>query len=266
MTIKNISSELFSAENQDIISVLKNNFNNKMIEKLYLLPKNIDKNLIEKKLSDERYINKVLNSIKKFKNKNIENLIIDKLKFYENDTNYKIEEGKMFIIIGLDTTTIYSTNIDGEDVTILLLESTDGDEDTLDMLLAHEFTHFIRKQQLAKDIFEESIGERFITEGIASNYSREIVPNKKDSEYCIVSEDTVEWVKNNLFLIEEHMKNKRDTSELMYDYFYMYADINITGIPPRTGYVYGYLKVKQYLENNNLKIKDILEIDWRKVI
>ena len=90
------------------------------------------------------------------------------------------------------------------------------------MLLAHEYTHFIRKQKLCKDIFESSIGERFVTEGIASNYSREIVPYRKESEYCIVDEETVEWVKNNMDIIEKHMLGKKDTNELMSDYFYMF--------------------------------------------
>ncbi|MBP5683672.1 MAG: hypothetical protein J6X02_00260, partial [Bacilli bacterium] len=153
-----------------------------------------------------------------------------------------------------------------EDVTVLLLESTNGNMSKLDMLLAHEFTHFVRRQIFKRDIFENSIGERFIVEGIGCNYSREMVPNKEDYEYCIVNKETVEWVKNNIDKVETHMSGKIDTNELMSDYFYMFADTEKTGLPARTGYVYGYLKVKEYLENNNLRIKDIIDKDWKDIL
>ena len=93
--------------------------------------------------------------------------------------------------------------------------------------------------------------------------TKEIVPGKEDYEYCIVNSDIVNWVKNNISKLEEYMKGKLDNNELMNDFFYMYADISI---PVRTGYVYGYLKVKEYLEKNNLRIKDILDKDWEDII
>jgi uncharacterized protein YjaZ len=37
-------------------------------------------------------------------------------------------------------------------------------------------------------------------------------------------------------------------------------------MPTRTGYVYGYYKVKEYLEKNNLKIKDIIGINWEEIL
>lgn len=266
MIICNISDELFEVEDKELTELLKTNFSNEMIDKLYFIPKKVEHNVIDKKINDKEYVNKIAKTIDYFKGKNIEQLIAEKFENYEKDTNTKLIGGKLFLIIGLDTTTIYSIKLDGEDVTVLLLEATNGDEDILDMLLAHEFTHFIRRQELKKDIFEESVGERFVTEGIASNYSREVVPGKKDSEYCIVDEKTVEWVKNNINKIEEHIIGRKNTSELMSDFFYMFADTNVTGMPVRTGYVYGYLKVKEYLENKNLKVKDIIEIDWKEIV
>lgn len=134
------------------------------------------------------------------------------------------------------------------------------------MLLAHEFTHLVRRQIFKRDIFENSIGERFVVEGIGCNYSKEIVLNKEDYEYCIVNKDTVEWVKNNIDKVEVHMSGKIDTNELMSDYFYMFADTEKTGLPARTGYVYGYLKVKEFLEKNNLKIKDIINKNWKDIL
>lgn len=266
MVIENISKELFKTSDKNMNDSLRDNFCNEILDKIYFLPKNVDKGLIEQKLNDEKYMNKILNTIEFFKNRDIKKMILDKLKCFENDISNTIVGGKIFLIVGLDTTTIYSIKLGNEDVTVMLLESADGQEDKLDILLAHEFTHFIRKQELKKNIFEDSIGERFITEGIGCNYSKEIVPCKNDADYCLVDEEKVEWVKNNIEKLEEHMTGKMDNQELMSDFFSMNADPNLIGIPIRTGYIYGYLKVKEYLEKHHLKVKDIINIDWREIL
>ena len=237
-----------------------------LINELYFKPKKVNKDLINKKLNDSDYIKKFNNTVNAYKDFDIEKLISEKISDFEKDTSFKLDSYKIYVIIGLDTTTIYSIKYNDEDVTVLLLESTNGNIENLDMLLAHEFTHFVRRQIFKRDIFENSIGERFIVEGIGCNYSKEVVPNKEDYEYCIVNKDTVEWVKNNIDRVEDHMRGKIDTNELMSDYFYMFADTEKTGLPARTGYVYGYLKVKEYLENNNLKVKDILTKDWKEIL
>lgn len=265
MEIINLCNKIINVNNYNISELLKENIYSSIIEKIYLIPKKIDKNSIEAKLKETNYINKILNTINYYKDKNIEELIKSKINQYELETSYKIDGGKLYVIIGLDTTTIYSTKIDNKDITVLLLESTDGIESSLDILLAHEYTHFVRKQIFNKDIFENSIGERFITEGIGCNYSREVVPGKEDYEYCIVKEEIVNWVKDNIDKLEKHMKNKVDTNELMSDYFYMHSNPEVTGLPSRTGYVYGYLYVKNYLEKNNVTIKDILAKEWYEI-
>ena len=248
------------------IEDLYNYLSSDLINELYFKPKKIDKDIINNKLNDSKYIEKLGNTINTYKNLDMVDIITKKINEFELDTSIKLDNYKIYLIIGLDTTTIYSFNYNNEDVTVLLLESTNGDIDNLNMLLAHEFTHFVRKQIFKRDIFENSIGERFIVEGIGCNYSREIVPNKEDYEYTIVKEDTVNWVKNNIDKIEKHYIGKIDTNELMSDYFYMYADTKKTGLPARTGYVYGYLKVKEYLEKNNLKIRDIIDKNWEDIL
>lgn len=266
MIIYNVCKNIFSNDEKNIKKLLLDYFDNELLDKIYFIPKKVDKKMITTKLNDSIFLDKVLNTFSYYKNKNIENIIHDKIKKFEIDTSYKLDCGKIYVIIGLDTTTIYSIRYNDEDVTVLLLESTNGSEETLDILLAHEFTHFVRKQVFKNDIFENSIGERFIVEGIGCNYSREIVPDKDDYAYCIVNKETFDWVKNNIEKIEDLVKGKIDSNELMSDYFYMYADKNKTGIPPRTGYVYGYLKVMEYLTKNNLKLKDILNVEWYKIL
>ena len=237
-----------------------------LINELYFKPKKLNKDLINEKLKDSKYIEIINNTINTYKDLNIEDLISENIKKFETDISFKLDDYKIFVIIGIDTTTIYSIKYNNENVTVLLLESTNGSIDNLNMLLAHEFTHFVRRQIFKRDIFEKSIGERFVVEGIGCNYSREIAPNKEDYEYCIVNKDTVEWVKSNIDKVEDHIRGKIDTNELMSDYFYMFADTEKTGLPARTGYVYGYLKVKDYLENNNLRIKDIIDKDWKDIL
>ena len=209
------------------IDDLNDYFSSDLLDELYFKSKKVNKELISEKLHDLNYIEKFNNTIKAYKNVDIEKLISDKINEFEKDTLIKIDSYKIYVIIGLDTTTIYSIKYNDEDITVLLLESTNGDMDNLDMLLAHEFTHFVRS---------------------------------------IVNKDTVEWVKNNLDKVESHMVGKLDTNELMSDYFYMFADTFKTGLPARTGYVYGYLIVKEYLEKNNLKIKDIIDKDWKDIL
>jgi len=248
------------------IEDLYNYLSSDLINELYFKPKKIDKDIINNKLNDSKYIEKFNNTINTYKNLDMVDIITKKINEFELDTSIKLDNYKIYLIIGLDTTTIYSFNYNNEDITVLLLESTNGDIDNLNMLLAHEFTHFVRKQIFKRDIFENSIGERFIVEGIGCNYSREIVPNKEDYKYTIVNEETVNWVKNNIDKIEKHYIGKIDTNELMSDYFYMYADTKKNGLPARTGYVYGYLKVKEYLEKNNLKIRDIIDKNWEDIL
>ena len=252
----------------NILSIdnLSNYLNSDLLNELYFIPKKVDKELINKKRSNPEYIEKVNRAISLYKNLNLEKYISDKIANFELDTFQRIKSYKMYLIIGLDTTTIYSFKYKGEDVSVLLLESIDGNMEKLDILLAHEFTHWVRKQSFQKDIFEKSLGERFIVEGIGCNYSREIVPDKKDCEYCLVNDSVVTWVKNNIDKVEEKMMGHLETNELMSDFFYMFADTRKTKMPARVGYVYGYLKVKDYLEKNNLRIRDIINIDWKEIL
>ncbi len=238
-------------------------WNNELIQKLYFIPKKINIDLIADKLNNEAYKEQLSNTIKYLNTINIEDEIEKLLKDFESNTGYILKDRKIYVIIGLNTTTIYSTSINNEEITVLCIESINGIYDKLKMLIAHEFTHFVRKNLLNKDIFESSIGERLVTEGIAINYSREMVPNKDESQYCIVSSSTIEWVKENIQFIEKYIKEELDNNNLMSDLFYMFAEIDF---PVRSGYVYGYLKVKTYLEKNKLKVKDILGINWRDVL
>ena len=247
-----------------IKNYIYNNYNT--LKDIYFEPKKIEKDKIEEIIKSRDYQKVLLDTITNLNNINLNEVFANTLNELGNILNYKDINKKVYVIIGLNTTTIYSTKYKNEDVTVILLESTLGLEENIKMLLAHEYTHWIREKEIKHDIFEQCIGERFVTEGIACNFSEEVVPNKPKSYYTIVPNTTVEWVENNIETIDKFVEPELDKNNMMYDFFYMFAKTKIPNMPVRTGYVYGYIKVKEYMRKNNLKIKDIIKSDWREVL
>lgn len=247
----------------NIIDLINNYFNNNfdIIDDIYFSPKKIDKNIFKNKLIDKDYINKIEFIRKLYKNMDLKKYITDKINSFIKDTNTEIDSQEIYIIVGLDTSTIYSTKYNNKDITVILLESTNS-LNYLNMLLAHEFTHWVRNKYIDHNIFDYCLGERFISEGIACFYSKKI-SNIKNYECCIVPYETYEWVLENINNLDIEVKNKLNKNDDMYRYFYMNAKIDI---PVRTGYVYGFLKILEYLESNDLDITSIIKIDWKEIL
>lgn len=258
MNIDILCSDLIY-NNQDIADYFKHN--NDLLKDLYFKPKKVEFD----KLDNKNYLNKVKKTISLYSKINLKDYVNNCILEFSND--YKIESlnKNLYIIIGFATTTIYSTKYENEDVTVILLESTNSLDD-LKMLLAHEYAHWVRQATSNIDIFETCIGERFITEGLACAYAKHNVPNKSDSYYCIVPDETVSWCKENMIFIDSISKGTLDNRDLMSLFFYMYANIEYSDMPVRTGYVYGYLKVLKYMEENNINITDILTVDWETIL
>lgn len=240
--------------------------NYNILDEIYFRPKNITKDKFKTIINDEEYRKILLDMILNLNDIDLKDVFESIVNELGDILNYKNINKKVYVIIGLNTTTIYSVKYKNEDVTVILLESTLGIEENIKMLLAHEYTHWVREKEIKHNIFELCIGERIITEGIACNFSEEVVPSKSKSYYSIVPDKTVYWVENNIDVIDNLIKNELDKKDMMYDFFYMYAKTKIPNMPVRTGYVYGYLKVKEYMKKNNLQVKDIIRIDWRKII
>ena len=96
-TCKNISE----------LNDLSDYFNSDLINDLYFKPKKVNKNLIDEKLKNSNYIEKFNNTINRYKDYDIEKLISEKISNFEKDTSFKLDSYKIYVIIGLDTTTIY---------------------------------------------------------------------------------------------------------------------------------------------------------------
>ena len=247
-----------------IRNYIHNNYD--ILKDIYFEPKKIGKEKIDEIVNNVEYQKVLLDTITHLNNTSLDMVLDNTVNELGNILNYRNIDKKVYIIIGMNTTTIYSTKYQNEDVTVILLESTLGIEENIKMLLAHEYTHWIREKEIKHDIFENCIGERFVTEGIACAFSEEIVPNKSESYYTIVPDTTIQWVKDNKETIDKIVENELHKNNMMYDFFYMFAKTKIPNMPVRTGYVYGYIKVKEYMRKNDFKIKDIVKSDWREVL
>ena len=182
---------------------------------------------------------------------------------FGQNTGFSAGDQTLYLVLGCATTTIYTVALEGEEVSVLCVESLRGSDQTLAMYLAHEYTHFVRKELLNKDIFESCVGERLVTEGIAESFSKDVVPNATDADCCIVDASTVRWVDEHWDDLNAYVRAGLESTELMEPLFYMFAKIDF---PVRTGYVYGYFAVRDYLKRHHLQTKDIIGIDWQSVL
>lgn len=181
---------------------------------------------------------------------------------FSKDVGLDPQDQVLYLIVGCGTTTIYTVQLDGVDVSVLCVESLGGNEQVLAAYLAHEYTHLVRKSLLGTDIFESCVGERLVTEGIAESYSKDVVPALSDAACCIVEEATVRWVDDHLHELEALVADSLEMPELMKQLFYMFAQIDY---PVRCGYVLGYRLVRRYLTQRGLRTRAIMGIDWHRV-
>lgn len=179
---------------------------------------------------------------------------------------YRGSEQDVYVIVGLDCTNIYSTQFRGSQITVLCLEATDGDFDALELLLSHECHHWRRQQQLNHDIFTSTVGERMVSEGLASYFSQEVQPGLDISDYCYVPPDTVEWVENNWSLLDT-IHSDLNSNRFMSAFFSRTPNEQIVdGMPPRTGYVFGYIKVQKFLSDLQKNASQMSGIKWSAVM
>lgn len=238
-------------------------WNDELIETLYFDPKRVSTDMRDAALASPSFAQRITKLQALAALCSLASHCSKLMAEFERDTRHSLAGGTLYLVLGCATTTIYTVAVDGSDVSVLCLESLEGSAQTLSLYLAHEFTHFIRKDLLDKDIFESCVGERLVTEGIAESYSADVVPDQSTATYCIVSEETVSWVEAHFDALETYVRTGLTTTELMEPLFYMFARIDF---PVRTGYVFGYLAVRRYLQEHGLQTKDVLGIDWRRVL
>lgn len=249
--------------NLDSWSSIASYWDSELIQRLYLLPKRVAPSVREAARSDASFLRQLEMTAAYASSCSLDLVCQRLLDGFVADTGHPLPEGSLYIVLGCATTTIYTVPLDGRDVSVLCIEAVCGSEDRLKLLLAHEYTHFVRKALLEKDILESCVGERLVTEGIAESYSKDVVPQMSDADCCIVDDATVAWVLDNEDHLAKTIAEGLETTDQMAYLFYMYAQIDI---PVRTGYVYGYRAVRRYLVAHHLQTKDILGIDWHDVL
>lgn len=144
---------------KSINNYIHNNYD--ILKDIYFEPKKIGKEKIDEIMDSVEYQKVLLDTITHLNNTSLEIVLENTVNELGNILDYKNIDKKVYIIIGMNTTTIYSTKYQNQDVTVILLESTLEIEENINMLLAHEYTHWIREKEIRHDIFENCIGEKF---------------------------------------------------------------------------------------------------------
>lgn len=236
--------------------------NKKLLDEIYFKPKGISFDLLETKLRSNKYYWRVRGVKEEWEEKGLKEWIGETVAKFG-----KAVDMDLYVIVGLDTSTVYSTTYKGKPIAVLLLESTQGNADQLEILLAHEYAHAYRRKTLKAGIFNASLGERIATEGLACVFSEDRVPGYQAFDYCLVPEETAAFVKDKKMIYDMISETDLKAPEKIPDFFSKGADKEKTGMPARTGYVYGYLKVKEYLAKNpRMKITDALSVPWEKIV
>ncbi|WAH36077.1 DUF2268 domain-containing putative Zn-dependent protease [Alicyclobacillus dauci] len=179
--------------------------------------------------------------------------------------NVSDTEQEIYVITGLDATNIYTTSYQNRSVTVLCLEAAGGRLSDLELLVSHECHHFARQAKVNHNIFEASIHERLVTEGLASCFSEEVQPGRPVHEYCYVPETTVEWVVQNSDRIQEILAQLPESEAMNLLFSRRPTSVLVEEVPSRTGYVYGYQLVKHFLEESGITAQSAADVPWMDV-
>lgn len=174
----------------------------------------------------------------------------------------------VFVLVGLDSTNIYSLSVDGRPETVICIESVDGDPSGIQRLIAHESHHWARQHALARSLTSE-IGERLVSEGLAAIFSEEVQPGRHISDYCYVPSDTVAWVTGHPGALAEVAALEGHSQPMDILFSRTYAGLPpIPNMPLRTGYVYGYLICREALRvrHPGVSAGDSAGIPWQEFL
>jgi uncharacterized protein YjaZ len=244
------------------------NINYKTLFNIHFNPYGFDnKDAVYRRLSllNVNYYSKLYENIKL--STNYEEKIISSTRSFLDKLEYNVDDHEVYVIVGLGCTNIYSRHNEGRNITVLCLESVNGELEGLQLLLAHECHHWARQAYFKEDLFTTSIGQRLVTEGLAACFSKYVKPGYDVYDYCFVPKDTVIWVEHHLKLLEEAvLVNAKDNALINCLFSRTPETMLCKSMPPRTGYVYGYKITEQYIMDNELHIKDTLKLPWEFVL
>lgn len=196
-----------------------------------------------------------------------ESKIVSKTDRILNQLNFHPLDQHVYVIVGLDCTTIYSVPFEGQDVTVICLESVRGEISQIEFLLAHECHHWLRQSYFTHNVLASWLGERIVTEGMAAAFTQELIPGRSTAQYCFVNQDVVAWVDSHWEELDDLISSQAETADLMAALFSRNSCSTIfSGMPARTGYVYGYYKVRNCCRNLAISPVQLAAADWASVL
>ncbi|OLZ11434.1 DUF2268 domain-containing putative Zn-dependent protease [Sulfobacillus thermosulfidooxidans] len=172
----------------------------------------------------------------------------------------------LFVLVGLDSTNIYSLRVNGQPTTVLCLEAAGGERAAIQRLLAHEGHHWARQHECSIGR-PESAGERLVAEGLAALFSEEIQPGLDAAAYCYVPPATVTWVTAHWKFLEGLEGQLSDSSLIDALFSRNPKHLLLSDMPPRTGYVYGYLKCREVIaRRKGRSALEAVAMPWEQVL
>jgi Predicted Zn-dependent protease len=240
--------------------------NSAILEEIYFKPKGFEsKEKILKRIEEMGFeffseLRKSIGNINDFEYM-IQSTANDILKEF----NQVVIDTNVYVIIGGNCTNIYSTEYDGRTITVICLESIQGEIEKIKLLLSHEIHHWIREKKVKDGLFGVCNGERAVTEGLAINCSEFLFPGYRACEYCYVSDSTMNWVIEHWVEVDRLFLEQAKQNDLTSGFFTRNKTPNlIRDIPPRIGYAYGYLKVKNYIRNEGGTPIKLVGVPWTR--
>jgi uncharacterized protein YjaZ len=106
-----------------------------------------------------------------------------------------------------------------------------------------------------------------VTEGLAVVFSEEVCPGRTIADYCFVPAATVTWVDDHWPSLEALISRNQLYETRLLDALFARQPANTLapGMPPRVGYVYGYLKVRAFLQALNRLASTAKDLPWAQV-
>lgn len=153
----------------------------------------------------------------------------------------------VYLVVGFFSADGFTVDVTGWPVIGIGLERY-RDFRLLNIILAHEYSHYARRLSLGSSVEpgSETLGRKLLAEGLSVAFSRHVYPRRKLEDHLLMSRRRLNWCRKNEALLESIAREDLGSSRLVPTFFGRgKPDV---GIPPRTGMYLGYRLVERALE------------------
>lgn len=136
------------------------------------------------------------------------------------------------------------------------------------VLLSHEYCHLLLARQ--RDVAGVGVADRAVREGLAVYFSRLAFPGEREHSYLFMKERTFRELlaryPGTKEIVEELRRCREDGNDLFHGQWGTSSPRGIVSpgawvpddLPPRAGYFFGYILVREYVERTGLRGPDEL--------